>query len=74
VIHEDPKKENVLYAGTDGGLYVSKDGGKKWQLWKTGLPHAIPVYDITVQERENELVIGTHGRSIFVAPLKEIQQ
>lgn len=74
VIHEDPKKENIIYAGTDGGLYVSKDGGKQWQLWKNGLPHAVPVYDITVQERDNDIVIGTHGRSIFVAPLKEVQQ
>lgn len=73
-IYEDPKKENILYAGTDGGLYVSKDGGKSWMLWQKGLPHAIPVYDITVQERENQIILATHGRSLFIAPLKEVQE
>jgi photosystem II stability/assembly factor-like uncharacterized protein len=74
VIHEDPKKENILYAGTDGGLYVSHDRGNSWQLWNKGLPLSIPVHDIAIQERDNHIVIGTHGRSIFVAPLKEIQE
>jgi photosystem II stability/assembly factor-like uncharacterized protein len=74
VIHEDPKKENILYAGTDGGLYVSHDKGNTWQIWRKGLPLSIPVHDIAIQERENHIVIGTHGRSIFVAPLKEIQE
>jgi photosystem II stability/assembly factor-like uncharacterized protein len=74
VIHEDPKKGNILYAGTDGGLYVSHDRGNSWTLWHNGLPLAIPVHDIAIQERENHIVIGTHGRSIFVAPLKEVQE
>ncbi|WP_416438099.1 VPS10 domain-containing protein [Phnomibacter sp. MR] len=72
VIREDHKFENILYAGTDGGFYVSKDGGATWNIWKNGLPHAIPVHDIAVQERENEILLGTHGRSIYVADLNEI--
>nr|MCU0395763.1 hypothetical protein [Chitinophagaceae bacterium] len=72
VIREDHKMENILYAGTDGGLYVSKDRGKTWQIWKNGMPHAIPVHDIAVQERENEILIGTHGRSIYLADLNEL--
>jgi hypothetical protein len=72
VIREDHKMENILYAGTDGGLYVSKDRGKNWQIWKNGMPHAIPVHDIAVQERENEILIGTHGRSIYLADLNEL--
>lgn len=72
VIREDHKFENVLYVGTDGGLYVSKDRGTSWNVWKNGLPHAIPVHDIAVQERENEILIGTHGRSIYVADLNEM--
>lgn len=74
VIHEDPKKENMLYAGTDGGLYVSKDNGKTWMVWNKALPFAIPVHDIAIQERDNQIVIGTHGRSIYVAPLKDVQE
>jgi photosystem II stability/assembly factor-like uncharacterized protein len=73
VVHEDPKKENILYAGTDGGVYVSHDNGKTWNLWSKGMPLAVPVHDIAIQERDNHIVIGTHGRSIFVAPLNEIQ-
>jgi photosystem II stability/assembly factor-like uncharacterized protein len=72
VIREDHKFENILYVGTDGGLYVSKDAGGSWNSWNKGLPHAIPVHDIAVQERENELLIGTHGRSIFLADLNEM--
>ena len=73
VIVEDPVLENNLYVGTDGGLYVSKDGGKSYTLWQKGLPMAIPVHDIAIQERENEILLGTHGRSIYVADLNEAQ-
>lgn len=73
VIHEDPKKANILYAGTDGGLYVSHDTGNSWKIWSSGLPNSIPVHDIAIQERDNHIVIATHGRSLFVAPLIEVQ-
>lgn len=69
VIIEDPYKDSVLYAGTDGGLYVTTDAGASWQAWTKGLPLSIPVHDITIQERENEILLGTHGRSIYVARL-----
>jgi photosystem II stability/assembly factor-like uncharacterized protein len=72
VVREDHKRDSVLYVGTDGGLYVSKDAGATWHIWKNGLPHSIPVHDIAVQERENEILIGTHGRSIYVADLNEM--
>lgn len=72
VIREDHKFENILFVGTDGGLYVSKDAGSNWNIWNKGLPFSIPVHDIAVQERENEFLIGTHGRSIYVADLNEI--
>lgn len=72
VIKEDHKKDSLLYVGTDGGLYVSSNAGVSWQLWKKGLPHAIPVHDIAIQERENEILIGTHGRSIYLADLNEL--
>ncbi len=70
VIREHPAKENTLYVGTDGGLYVSNDGGNSFSAWTKGLPRAIPVHDIAIQERDMEIILGTHGRSLFVAPIK----
>lgn len=73
VVREDPADENILYVGTDHGLYVSLDGGQSFMAMVEGLPNA-PVHDIEVQEREADLVIGTHGRSIFVADLEHLRQ
>ncbi len=73
VVKEDPKDENILYVGTDGGLYVSYDGGNSFMLWNAGLPKSVPVHDIAIQERDNEIVLGTHGRSIYIAKLEDVQ-
>ena len=70
VIREDPKSENTLYVGTDGGAYISTDGGLNFNQFINGLPASLPVHDIAIQERENEIVLGTHGRSLFVGKLK----
>lgn len=72
-IREDPKNDSILYVGTDGGLYVSFDGGKSFMMWNAGLPKSVPVHDIAIQARENEIVLGTHGRSIFIAKLEDVQ-
>lgn len=74
VIKEDPKNEKILYAGTDGGLYVSLNGGNSWELWNAGMPKSVPVHDIVIHARENEIVVGTHGRSVYVAKLGDIQK
>ncbi len=73
VVKEDPKNENILYVGTDGGLYVSFDRGQSFMMWNGGLPKSIPVHDIAIQERDNEIVLGTHGRSLYVADLGDVQ-
>lgn len=73
VVKEDPKDENILYVGTDGGLYVSFDAGSSFMLWNGGLPKSVPVHDIAIQQRENEIVLGTHGRSLFVSKLDDVQ-
>ncbi|NND94034.1 MAG: glycosyl hydrolase [Flavobacteriales bacterium] len=73
VVLEDPADEDILYVGTDHGLYVSLDRGESFQALMNGLPHA-PVHDIVLQERENELVVGTHGRSIYVADIDKLRQ
>ena len=74
VIREDPKDENILYVGTDGGLYVSFDKGNSFMIWNKGLPRSVPIHDIAIQQRENEIVLGTHGRSLYIAKLDEIQK
>ncbi len=74
VIKEDPLNENILYVGTDGGLYTSIDGGASSMMWNKGMPYSIPVHDIAIQPRDNEIVIGTHGRSIYIAKLEEVQK
>jgi photosystem II stability/assembly factor-like uncharacterized protein len=72
-IKEDPKNENILYIGTDQGLYASIDRGKTYMPFTGGLPR-VPVHDIAIQKRENEIVLGTHGRSIYIAKLDDVQR
>jgi photosystem II stability/assembly factor-like uncharacterized protein len=74
VIREDPKNDSILYVGTDGGLYVSFDKGNSFMMWNKGLPKSVPIHDIAIQQRENEIVLGTHGRSLYVAKLDDVQK
>ena len=75
VIKEDAVSRDLLFLGTEFGLFVSFDGGAKWMKWTHGLP-TVPVYDIALQPVENDLVIATHGRAIYViddiSPLREL--
>jgi photosystem II stability/assembly factor-like uncharacterized protein len=73
VVREDPKNPEILYVGTDGGVYVSFDRGRHFMAWTSGLPLSVPVHDIAIQERENEIVLGTHGRSLYIAKLEDVQ-
>jgi photosystem II stability/assembly factor-like uncharacterized protein len=74
VVKEDLTNENIIYTGTDGGLYVSLDGGNSSMMWNKGLPYSVPVHDIAQHPRENELILGTHGRSIYIAKLDDVQK
>ena len=74
VIKEDPENQNILYVGTDGGLYVSLNGGQSFMSWNAGLPRSVPVHDIAIQQRENEIILGTHGRSLYVGDLKKLRE
>jgi len=60
--HEDP---NLLFLGTEFGLFVSVDAGESWTRFSAGVP-TVSVMDMAIQEREDDLVLGTHGRSIYV--------
>ncbi|GAA4324456.1 WD40/YVTN/BNR-like repeat-containing protein [Flaviaesturariibacter amylovorans] len=73
VVREDPKNPEILYVGTDGGIYVSFDRGRSFMAWTAGLPFSVPVHDIAIQQRENELLLGTHGRSLYIAKLEDVQ-
>ena len=73
VVAEDPKKESIIYVGTDNGLYASFNMGRSFLTLDNSLPR-VPVHDMVIQQRENELVIGTHGRSIYITKLKDIQK
>lgn len=72
VLKEDPLNPNLLYVGTDHGLYLSLNLGERFMAFGHGLP-AVPVHDLVVHPRENELLVGTHGRSLFLADVKEVQ-
>ncbi len=72
VVKEDPKNENILYVGTDHGAYVSLDRGATFMAFQKGLP-AVAVHDLVVHPRDGDLVLGTHGRSFFVANVAHLQ-
>jgi photosystem II stability/assembly factor-like uncharacterized protein len=74
VVKEDPKSDSILYVGSDGGLYVSFDQGNSFMSWNGGMPKSVPIHDIAIQTRENEIILGTHGRSLYVAKLEDIQK
>ena len=75
VVREDPVNKNLLFLGTEFGLFVSFNGGAGWLKWTSGFP-TCPVYDLAIQPRENDLVIATHGRSLYViddiTPLRQL--
>ena len=65
VVREDPNKRGLLYAGTETGLYVSFDDGANWLSMQFNLP-VVPITDLAVQKREQDLVAATQGRSFYV--------
>ncbi len=73
VVKEDPVNENILYIGTDHGIYVSLDKGQSFMTMDSKLP-AAPVHDLVVHPRDHDLIVGTHGRSVFIANVHHLQQ
>jgi photosystem II stability/assembly factor-like uncharacterized protein len=68
VIIEHPKKKNILFLGTDNASYISTDTGTSWDLLNNGMP-PVAVHDMKIQPVANDLLIGTHGRSIYLSNL-----
>ena len=65
VVRQDPREPNLLYAGTENGLWISYDRGGRWERMPAKLP-VVPVYDLHVQPSANDLLVATHGRGFFV--------
>lgn len=74
-IVQDPEVPNHLWLGTDYGLYVTIDGGNFWTKWMNGFP-SVPTYDMKIHSRDQDLIIGTFGRSLYILddirPFREI--
>jgi len=76
-IVEDPIDKNLLFLGTEFGLYYTIDAGNHWTKWTKGFP-TVPVLGLKIQERESDLVIGTYGRGIYIiddiSPFRELSK
>ena len=72
VVIEDNVNKDILYIGNDHGVYISLDQGKTWEPFSNGLTSAA-VHDLVIQEDEQHLLVGTHGRSIYLADISLIQ-
>ncbi|MGB5982678.1 MAG: glycosyl hydrolase [Nonlabens sp.] len=68
VIVEHPKNKDVLFVGTDNASYVSMDQGRSWEILDGDMP-PVAVHDLKIQPEANDLLVGTHGRSIYLANL-----
>ena len=76
VIKEDPVSQNILYLGTEFGLWISLDSGKRWAQYKGHDFPNVAVRDLVVHPRESDLVLATHGRGIWIiddiTPLRKL--
>jgi len=75
VVREDLRNPDLLFAGTEFGVWASLDGGKRWTRFMNGMP-TVATQDLVIHPRDNDLVSGTHGRSIYIAdditPLQQL--
>ncbi len=70
---EDTENEDLLFVGTDNGLYVSFNRGESWELFQNGVPN-VAIHDLVIQPEAKHLLVGTHGRSIYKANIAALQQ
>ncbi len=73
VIREDPGNRNILYVGTDNGVYATQDGGKSWDVVGGNLPSCY-VHDLIIHPRDNVIVIATHGRGMWAMDAEPINK
>jgi len=73
VIREDPVNPNLLFVGTEFGVYLTLDGGLHWVPFKSNLP-TVAVRALAIQERDHDLIAGTFGRAIWIADIAPLEQ
>jgi photosystem II stability/assembly factor-like uncharacterized protein len=73
VIREHEQNPDLLFTGTTKSVYVSFDGGLNWNKLRNNMPNN-PVEDLKIHPRENDLIVGTHGRSIWIADISYLQE
>lgn len=75
-VREDIKSKNLLFVGTEWGLYLSTDGGNNWVQMKARIPEYLAIRDIIIEPKTNDLVLGTHGRGVLIvddiSPLRAV--
>jgi photosystem II stability/assembly factor-like uncharacterized protein len=76
-VRPDTRDRNLVYLGTEEGIWISFDGGRTWQSFKNDLP-TVSVHDIRIQPQTDDMVIATHGRAVYIMddirPVQELQQ
>jgi len=73
VLKEDSENENLLFVGTDNGLYTSLNLGNSWELFSNNFPN-VAVHDLVIQPKAKELIVATHGRSLYKANIAPLQK
>ncbi|MCD6332920.1 MAG: hypothetical protein J7L89_06570 [Bacteroidales bacterium] len=73
VVREHPMNPNLLFVGTTMQIHVSIDGGKTWSSMRSNMPY-VAVEDLRIHPRENDLIVGTHGRSFWIADISWLSQ
>jgi hypothetical protein len=73
VIVQDRKNPKLLFAGTDGGVFVSMNEGARWAPFRGNMPQ-VAVHDLVIHPRENDLVVGSYGRGIWIADISLLQE
>ena len=73
VVWEDRKNPRLLFVGNDKGVWVTIDGGARWVRMKGDMPN-VPVHDLLVHPREQDVIVGTYGRAIYITDVSVLQQ
>ncbi len=73
IIIEDPENKNLLFVGTDNGLYASFNRGESWEVFQNDIPN-VAIHDLVIQAEAKHLIVGTHGRSIYKADISSLQK
>jgi hypothetical protein len=73
VVYEDLRNPDLLFVGNDGGVWVSLDRGENWTNFNNNMPN-VPVHDLLVHPRDNDLILGTYGRAFWITDVSALQQ